>query len=492
MKKWKTPTASGTAGYWSGVAPDDPNIWTDVYNLIPANGAYVVPDGYVTAGGASVIAATGETASSVKYAFAGETPTGIRGYVVGNKIWEHSVPYTLTDRTGVFAGGLDYPYMAQYGTATIAVFGNTRSTAYSVGGNFLVLADAPKGEIVVTCSNAVLIFNGDKGTLYNDGWWASDVGDYTNWTTGEAASGRLIQTPGKIVAAVAFKDCVYAFKSSSIYRGRYVGGEVKWVWEVVDWTIGIDDAFANNTVLRKYAITACKDGVAFASFMYPNTAPAPCIRLFDGANPPAILNPETVLTLPAQPFFHYDPRANRLWITGGGATDHLCYSFNDDAWGNATSNAGAVAAPYMGSWAPAHYERPIATRLSRWVGGTDTLTMWYSEPAKSMTTAITSYVQTHKIGKWDLKTGVKRATPVLRSKTNRTGGTPLMSMTYSLFTERHDLTARSGPTAVTKSTTRDRFDWTASDTYHQIKMTFADMDIAIDEIDVKAVTAGTD
>lgn len=80
-------------------------------------------------------------------------------------------------------------------------------------------------KIVVYQSSAKLVFDGDR-------WAASDVGDYTNWETGEACAGRLFQPDGPILWALAFRDYVLAGKKHAAYKGRYVGHWLKWAWTV--------------------------------------------------------------------------------------------------------------------------------------------------------------------------------------------------------------------------------------------------------------------
>jgi hypothetical protein len=159
----------------------------------------------------------------VVYAFSGKGITSTRQFAVdGSHIWEWVSSLSITDQTGGVTVG-SKPMMAQYGDVTICAMGAGASTVKSTGGAFSALAGAPKGEIICVHKNAVLIFNTDTSA---DGWAASDVGDYTNWTTGEAANGRLIDIAGAITAAIPFGDAVYVFKANAIYRMTYVGGTV--------------------------------------------------------------------------------------------------------------------------------------------------------------------------------------------------------------------------------------------------------------------------
>jgi hypothetical protein len=129
----------------------------------------------------------------------------------------------------------------QFGNVSIAVGRNgTTKASSTTGGAFADLAGSPpKANLIAVQSNVVLLFDTDNGVnVYTDGWYASDVGDHTNWSTGEAANGRLLNTPGAIKCAIAFADRVLAFKDTSVYEGQYVGGVVKWAWRVLHPAIG--------------------------------------------------------------------------------------------------------------------------------------------------------------------------------------------------------------------------------------------------------------
>lgn len=80
-------------------------------------------------------------------------------------------------------------------------------------------------KIVVYQSHAKLIFDGDS-------WAASDLGDYSNFETGEGCSGRFPQPEGPFLWALAFRDYVLAGKKHAAFKGRYVGGCMKWRWDV--------------------------------------------------------------------------------------------------------------------------------------------------------------------------------------------------------------------------------------------------------------------
>src|SRR6185369_15423878 len=181
MRKWKTQAA-----------PDDPNVWSAVSCMWPTRyGTYETSDFY-DAGTDKT--ATGETAGigAGNAAWCFNTLSGQCCYIFGAaKIWQYASG-SLTDRTAAL-GATWGKSATQYGNITLAVHGS--GLIASSGGNFALVAGSPIAQIVVTQSNAVVAFNTSVST---DGWAASDVGDYTNWTTNEAASGRILDGNGPI------------------------------------------------------------------------------------------------------------------------------------------------------------------------------------------------------------------------------------------------------------------------------------------------------
>lgn len=157
--------------------------------------------------------------------------------------------YELTDTTtwsDVSAGGAAYTTtgewnFCQYGDATIAV-SIENATQASTSGAFAALSGSPpKAKFCCTQNLAVILAHYNDGSLYTDGWWASDVGDYTTWTpaaSNDAAYGRLLQTPGPITGMVSFKNKVYMFKENSFYVMEYVGAPIYYQVSVVDWNVG--------------------------------------------------------------------------------------------------------------------------------------------------------------------------------------------------------------------------------------------------------------
>lgn len=458
-----------------GGAPDDPGIWTSVVQMWPTEfGSYRTCDIYAAASG---ITATGETAGSQKYAFAAATPSGTVGFVVGAKIWEvTSAGGILTDRTGGVTIGTK-PMMAQYGAVTVCVMGAANATVSANGGNFAALGGAPKGEIVLVCAGAVLIFNTDTS---GDGWAASDVGDHTNWTTGEAASGRLLQTPGQIIAAVAHDNVVIVFKAGSIYRGTYVGGVIKWAWEVVSWHSGI----GGNSTSYKYSAVSCPAGVVHQGSVPSGSATPARIMLYANGGIPQPIGNDIAYFSGTLPVFTFAPDLNMVSIVDqatSGATTYF-YSFDSDRWGFGSNLSGAFAVVQGNQQdAARHYSASALHRPVGWRATTDTLTMRAAKAATLSGAAPISSVTSSLIGRTDRLTSISKVIPLLRRRSNTVGGTPSAALQYTTYTERHGGTA-VGPTSVSEAGNRNRFDFTVTAIYTQVTITFTDMAVDIDDI----------
>lgn len=474
---------------WLDLAPkNDPGIWLDVSNFWPTNrGSYEVCD---IQDGGNPKTATGETLASENYAFTAGTPTGQRSYVIGTKIWQFSGG-TLTDRTN--AVSINAPYMAQFGTATICAMGNATATVSSTGGNFAALAGAPKGEIVVVQSNAALIFNTDASP---DGWAASDVGDYTNWTTGESASAQIFATPGPITAAVPHGNDVIVFKSNAIYRMSYVGGAVKWTVQLIHKGAGVDSASLGASA--KYMAVSTPHGVVFAN-TYNVTTGRVSIYLFDGINPPRLLNPLTTISGPPNKArFFYDPSEDRVGLhISVQAAGYYFYSFQADAWGKQAAQAVTAMSVHGDYFAIASAYGAYSTVLPQWRATLNTLTLYL--PTDPLGNAVasaareTAFLQTALIGEANPEkiTEFTRFTPLLRRRTNGTAvsAAPAVSLTVDYFRELHN-TSASSTQSVTESSQKARFDFLGADNYARFKLTFTDTDAEVDDYIAASVPAG--
>jgi hypothetical protein len=481
--------------------PDDPESWYDVDGFWPTvRGTYETCT-LLTAG-----ANTGQVnGAAAPLAFRG----GGREYLAaGVKTWEYSAG-VFTDRTG----GVDVPTnMVQYGSVTIGSNGSAGTMVYSTGGNFALLAAGPGAYHLVTCSNAVLALNVGAG---DNAWKASDVGDYTNWTTGEAASGLLIQTPGAILAACAFNDAVYVFKTNSIYRGRYVGGAVKWAWEVVSDNLGMAP-MATNSSRAPFSVCAgidrmmfigASDSAHFAAGAGKSGRAVPSFYayLFDGVSPPRMCNPETSISFPnaspfttVPPYVTFDPISNMFCVS----VNNQAYFYNvaSDAWGYKSSLMSGlsldvitngnqpVSRPILGDYSAAGSRVPSpefygVTAYSGAAGLPATSTRFALDT--TLANIGNHYLQTNMMGKDDRKTFFDRVIPRLR----RRNGSGTAALSVTAYRELENSTAES-TTAVTENTSRQRFDFGVTDNFIRAKVTYNALDVEAEDFKVRGKDAG--
>jgi len=148
----------------------------------------------------------------------------------------------------------------QYGNITIACTKTDATQARDSSGASAfadLTGSPPKASICCVQTDAVVLFDYNGGTDTPDGWWASDVGDYTTWTPASsnvAANGRLRETPGKITAAVPFGDDIIVFKERGIYRMTYVGRPEIWLTPLIRGDLGASS---------RYNVVMCGDHIAF-------------------------------------------------------------------------------------------------------------------------------------------------------------------------------------------------------------------------------------
>jgi hypothetical protein len=468
---------------WQNLAPkNDQSSFGDLDGFWPTlRGAYETSD-FLSG---TALAAT--SASAPIYAFVGQPTTGvIREFVVdASHVWEYAGG-TLADRTGGIS--IDAPFFCMYGNVAIAAMGTLAATAVStgLGINFAALAGAPKAKIAVTQSNCLLLFNTDSS---GDGWAASDVGDYTNWTTGEAASGRLLATPGPIRAAVAWRGSVIVFKANSVYRVTYVGGLVKWATELLYPNIGVSD---DPVVTAEGRFHACAglNGILFCGKVENGTGTdIASFYYWDGINSPRKVNPLTTTWCGR---INYDPAHDlfTIWTrksTVGGATYYSSplpinnsvkfYCAGSDMWGKSDTpftTTGGFAAPCMGEHSartltspmPCAYTKETNNQLKRFSPMVDGLT----EPGGDC------YVETMRFGDPETITTWNRAIPILNRR--RAISTDTMTLTGNYYDELDD-TSTALSEAYTESPTRKRFDFVRAAQWASFKLAFTNTDAEI-------------
>lgn len=454
---------------WQDLAPpDDPGSWYDVDGFWPTDrGTYETVNAV-----SSTTDYTASGASAPSYAFsdklATQGSTSSCYYIVdGGQIWSNQLG-TLTNKKGSVSFG-NTMQMAQYGDITMGAQGATTYSGGAVAGgdtiyansrtgaNFAVMTAAPQASYIAIASNVVGLFR--TGTD-RDGYAMSDVGDYTNWTTGEATSGRIISAPGDVTGAVSMRGAIYVFKPTSIHRMTYVGGAVKWLVEkVVDGLGGSRPATDGNGIL----------------FLGGDSADRYRYYYYDGVTRPVLVNPFTTIGVATQIIYS---AYSRLFVVWEG-TAKTAYYFSPDsmAWGKHVQPYGNVTViPVDGplSIAPATAWGFVSSNSLR------------EYAAISAATGAT-YLQTAKIGRPDGKTTFDRVIPLVRRRTDLGSDSAVCSL--SLFREREDTAAQTTQGSVSESGFRKRFDFKASsatDNYARVKVTYTALDMELDDFLVKS------
>lgn len=487
---------------WRSLAnPCDSSAWLDMNGMWPTGrGSYECCDQHTSLNTAT---ASGEIGQCVS-AWCFRTLGAARSYYIGKYLWEYvASTNTATDRTGALGantvsattGG----HACQYGDITIIARGTSANLISSSGGNFASIAGAPSARFVVTQSNCVVAFNTSANA---DEWVASDVGDYTNWTTGEAASGRILENNGAITGACAFGNDILVFKGDSIFRMTYVGGTIKWQIQPVWRGVGLYD----TAVAGGSACVATSRGVFFCGG-YSNFAGDYKYYLFDGASPPRCVNMEKVLNgqvgIPV-----YNPKTEMVSVytydSVTGKNYLYYYNLLDDAWGGSDaairdSSDDSKAVPFRGGSHALAYDMAGSETTVPYAAGSvssavDAFYVYRSLSGPGSTTN-SAFVKTHKYtGQQDGVFGRKQftfgpASAVLRRRSAYSAGSPSLALTVNTYQEAHDTTA-AATASVTESTLRDRFDFTKEDSFCELKLTITDTDVEIDDIAMEVKPAG--
>ena len=211
-----------------------------VRGVIPTNGVY--QNAYVanaTAAFSSAAAGTVLNARAIK------PETGTARVFLGSatKI-EELTSSGITDRSksGGYNNSSGWSFSQGLSASEIVAANPGYKIQSSTGGAFSDLSNAPKANIVLTQSRALLALNYDDGTSVPNGIKISDRGASNTWTAApganDAATIKLVETPGEIYAGATLNDLVIVWKRQSMYLGRFVGGSEKWQFNLLSPSVG--------------------------------------------------------------------------------------------------------------------------------------------------------------------------------------------------------------------------------------------------------------
>lgn len=97
----------------------------------------------------------------------------------------------------------------------------------------------PKASCIASTLNFVMLANTENSA--DEVYWSA-LQNPLDWTADiatECGYLRLVDTPGPIVALVAYGDKFYAFKKSGVYVGSYIGPPYTFEWRLLSSRVGI-------------------------------------------------------------------------------------------------------------------------------------------------------------------------------------------------------------------------------------------------------------
>jgi hypothetical protein len=325
MRKWLPLAPAGTAG-----------VWSNCINFIPTrSGSYYA--GWVPA--TKFTNGPGGTPGTPLRAWCALRPTDAAVIYIGTTTKLHGFDgasaWTDYSKGGGYTNtAVDWSF-AQYGEISLATnrVDNLQFRDASTGSNFAdVGGSPPKSRLIVTQAEQVLLFDLNDGAEKGDAFAVSAPGDYTDWSgSGATAVTRIRHRPGKITAAVAFKDYVLAFKQSSVYKLTYTGGTYKWRVELIAIGRG---AFGKHDVINT------GDEVIFAG-------PGGAWR-FDGASFRSITDWWGELPRASHGSL-FAPQSGNVFFFNktGGQTEVHAYNVYADAWGQSDLATAGVQVDYI-------------------------------------------------------------------------------------------------------------------------------------------------
>jgi hypothetical protein len=172
----------------------------------------------------------------------------------------------------------------------------------------------------------------NDGAEKQDAFAACAPGNPTDWSgSGATTATRIRHRPGKITAAVAFKNYVLVFKQSSVYKLTYTGGTYKWQVELI--AIG-------RGAFGKHDVVNTGDEVIFAG-------PGGAWR-FDGASFRSISDWFGELPRASNGSLYAPISGNvHFFNKTGGQTEVHAYNVYSDAWGQSDIATAGVQADYV-------------------------------------------------------------------------------------------------------------------------------------------------
>lgn len=228
-------------GFAPDIAVTEPGIITDCTNIIP------VPKGLAAAPSPVDLGIPALAADCKGFAVARKLDDTNRTFAGTQAALYELVSGSWSDvSSAAYTGGIESRWrFAQFGDATIAT-NRADAVQVSLSGSFANLAGSPpKASIAEVVNGFVMLFDVNDATYgYGDSpdrWWCSGLYNHETWspsTATQAATGRLFDSPGKILAGRRLGADIVAYKEKAMYIGIYQGPPLIWGWQEVSNNIG--------------------------------------------------------------------------------------------------------------------------------------------------------------------------------------------------------------------------------------------------------------
>ena len=317
----------------TGFAPDVdsaiPGVLTDCDALIPTQKGLAAANSAVDAG----LPALSESPTS---AYVAELLDGTkRTFAATATTIQEAGVASWTDRSRV--GGYTGSNRMRFCTFGNVVLATNRSEAIqsaAAGADFADIASAPQALILVPASGFVMALNLNGMTLgdVTDGWGCSAIRNQDDWTPAAATqctAGRLLDSPGPILAGGALGPDVVAYKATSMYVGRYVGPPLVWSWTRVPGDIGCVGPEALVVVDTTHYFIGTDDIYVFDGTV-PRSIGAPIREwFFENLSQPNRQNIVGVVDRARSLVYWHYPSVN----SDGSLDACLIYNYKTDRWG---------------------------------------------------------------------------------------------------------------------------------------------------------------
>lgn len=307
--------------------PATPGVLTACDNLVPTKEGFSAQFSPVSVG-------LPTSATSPRGAFVASLLDGSRrtfAATLTQIIEAGSTTWTTRSRGGGYSGTTRFRWTV-FGNAVLATNKVEVIQQAAPSANFADIAGAPKAAIVEAVAGFIMAFDYDDGTDTPDGWYCSALFDQTDWTPSiatQSANGRLVETPGRIVAGKALGSDIVAYKNESMYLGRYVGPPLIWQWQRIPGRVGTFSQEAVVVADNKHFFVGADD-----FWMYDGTRPVSIgagVREWFFANCPVNDRSKIWASLD-------EPRGLIYWwfernSTDTGFTRAIVYNFRENRWG---------------------------------------------------------------------------------------------------------------------------------------------------------------